>query len=56
MGENQSIWGAEDSFVLYFSFIFFYFFSFLHRLDLAYNFNLFTGPETVNCSKVELNC
>ena len=33
--KNQSIWGAEDSYVLYFfSFLLFYFY-FLRRLDLA---------------------
>ena len=52
--KNQSIWGVEYSFVLYISFIFFYF-SFLRILDLALNFNLVTGPEIVNCSEVELN-
>ena len=53
---NQSTWGAEDSFVLYFSFSFpfFYFsyFYFIRRLALEWDFDSFTGSETVNCSEV----
>ena len=33
---NQSTWGAEDSFLLYFYFFFYFsYFSFLRRLTLA---------------------
>ena len=50
--KNQSIWGAEDSFVLYFFLLFFlFFFSSQIRFSVGL-LNLFTGFETVNCSEV----
>ena len=51
--KTSEIWGAEDSFVLYFSFILFLFsFNFLRRVELVWDFNLYTELETVNCSEV----
>ena len=48
---NQSTWGAKDSFLLYFSFLFFYFFSSYNRFRVGL-LNLFIGSEIVNCSEV----